>query len=153
MADAVALLAERGWNAESFRSSVLTPAAIDEADLVLCAERSHRSDVVRLVPRAHRKTLTLLQAARLVPHIRPPEGPPDSGLSPLARLTEELMAARGHGPASGDDDISDPAGHSRVAYDEAAALIDIAAASLTGALAGVVEIPTRDSLRRGRGGR
>ena len=43
----------------------ITAGMIGNADLVLTAERSHRSEVVSLVPRASAKTFTLNQFARL----------------------------------------------------------------------------------------
>ncbi len=44
---------------------LITAGMIGNADLILTAERSHRSEVVSLVPRASAKTFTLNQFARL----------------------------------------------------------------------------------------
>lgn len=147
MPDAEALLGERGLDAADFRSTPLTPALVEQADLILCAERSHRSDVVRLAPKALRKTLTLAQAARLVPFVDPAELAPPSDpagetraslraahIPSVSTLTAGLMAARGHVAASDADDIGDPAGHPREAYDDAALRIDDAVRAIVGAI-------------------
>lgn len=44
---------------------LITAGMIGNAELILTAERSHRSEVVSLVPRASAKTFTLNQFARL----------------------------------------------------------------------------------------
>jgi protein-tyrosine phosphatase len=59
---AVGVLAERGIDASGFRASALTSQALASADLVLTAERSHRSACSRLVPSAAPRTFTIIEA-------------------------------------------------------------------------------------------
>lgn len=55
----------RNVSIQGHEPKVITAGMIGNADLVLTAERSHRSEVVSLVPRAAAKTFTLKQFARL----------------------------------------------------------------------------------------
>ncbi len=57
-------LTARGIASEDFRSRRLTPALVDEADLVLTAEASHRAAILDEHPVATRKVLTFGQADR-----------------------------------------------------------------------------------------
>ncbi|CAN7164914.1 low molecular weight phosphatase family protein [Microbacterium sp. LjRoot45] len=127
---ALQVLEARGFDAASFRSRPLTAELVAWADLVLCAERAHRGDVVRLLPRAHRKTFTLAQAARLLSVAELP----DRGADSVPALAEALAAARGILPQSVDDDIDDPAGGTMADYERAADRIAAATRAVAGAL-------------------
>lgn len=76
---------------------------IAAADLILTATRSHRGDVVRLLPRAARRTFTLPQFVRLAA---------DAPAAPDAlALIDTIAANRGITPPPADpvdDDIEDP---------------------------------------------
>ena len=92
----------------------ITAGMIGNADLVLTAERSHRSEVVSLVPRASAKTFTLNQFARLATEhekaIEKGEIPAPS-ISNLTDLISELADFRSFAtpPESLQrDDIDDP---------------------------------------------
>lgn len=122
------LLEGRGIEAAGFRSQPLTAALVEWADIVLCAERSHRADVVRLVPRAHRKTFTMTQSARLLAVADVPPG------ATAAELADGLAAARGIAPQSPDDDIDDPAGGTTADYERAADRIAGVVRAVGGAL-------------------
>lgn len=50
---------ENGLDLEAFQSRVLTPALLDEADLVLVMEPGHRSSVLGILPQADTKILLL----------------------------------------------------------------------------------------------
>ncbi len=87
-------------------------ALIDDADLVLTAEVSHRAFLLEEYPRAFRKVLTLGQFAEA------------AGSSELRG--RELIAAVGRAqpPARKEQDVRDPYRRGRAANAEAAAQID-----------------------------
>jgi protein-tyrosine phosphatase len=58
-------LARRGVKVDDHAARTLTTEQIEQADLVLTAERAQRSAVVRLVPAAVRKTFTVRELAAL----------------------------------------------------------------------------------------
>lgn len=110
---ATQVLEERGADPDGFRARGLTPAMVAEADLVLCATRAHRSEVVRMVPRAVRRTFTLREFGRLT------EGLDHTSLNhdPITFRTAAdrfvVAAAGGRGVAEHqpiDDDLADPLG-------------------------------------------
>lgn len=99
-------LASRGVDASEFRSRRLDRAMVESADLILTAERSHREEVVRLQPLAHRRTFTIAQAARLLQSV-------DHPTTGVQGVVEALTFARGHVPGQGPaDDVADPYGGS-----------------------------------------
>lgn len=63
---AAELSREMGGAPDRHRARQLTPAMIDEADLVLCMGREHRSATVRLMPRASRYTFLLTEFTGLL---------------------------------------------------------------------------------------
>lgn len=96
----------------------LTAPMVDDADLVLTAERAHRSRVVRLSPRAVRRTFTLLEFAELarldaltVPGTKRID-PPALRFTRLLKEAPRLRAER----VSRDDDIADPFGRDEAAF-------------------------------------
>jgi sulfate adenylyltransferase len=91
-------LTERGIASDDFRSRRLTGAMVDEADLVLTAEASHRAAILDEHPIATRKVLTIGQADRALDRL-------DSGVA-LDDLPAALVAVRGG--ATADLDIVDP---------------------------------------------
>jgi sulfate adenylyltransferase len=91
-------LTARGIASADFRSRRLTPALLDEADLVLTAEASHRAAILDEHPVASRKVLTVGQADRALDRLEPGVG--------RAELAAALVAARGG--ATADLDIVDP---------------------------------------------
>ena len=88
-------LTRRGIDPSAFRSRPLSAALLDEADLVLTAERSHRAFVLEEHPAVFRKTFTLGHFASLA-----------AGQEPGGDLFSRL-AGRG-GTASADHDVADP---------------------------------------------
>jgi len=65
-AQAAAQLVARGGDPSGFRARDLTPAIIDEADLVLTATRAHRGKVALMSPKALRRVFTFRDFADLV---------------------------------------------------------------------------------------
>lgn len=63
---AAELSRELGGAPDCHRARQLAPAMIDEADLVLCMSREHRSATVRLMPRASRYTFLLTEFTELL---------------------------------------------------------------------------------------
>jgi protein-tyrosine phosphatase len=84
----------------------LTKEMIEEADLVLTATTSHRSDVVELVIPANRYSFTLKEFASLAKYVV------ESGAKDIAENEEQLLAdtklLRGYGLALDNQDIADP---------------------------------------------
>jgi protein-tyrosine phosphatase len=104
----------------------LTPAMLEQADLVLTASRNQRAEVVRMLPRASRRTFTLREFERVAAYLAAdaaagaplPEDP--------AALVEEFAAVRGFAerPATPEhDDIVDPYRRPPEVYAEAERLI------------------------------
>jgi protein-tyrosine phosphatase len=96
-----------GADPADFRSTPLDRGAIVAADLVLVLERSHRADVLDLLPAALKKTFTVREFARLA-------GSTVHGVAPAARpdswqtLPALLSAARPARSEVTDDDVADP---------------------------------------------
>ncbi|MGG7306133.1 low molecular weight phosphatase family protein [Curtobacterium sp. AB451] len=113
------------------RARYLTEAIAGSADLVLTAERAHRSAVVSLAPRAAKRAFTITQFARVLDGLAPADL---AGVSSPAALVELVARLRGTvaPPADpADDDVDDPyrrstATHERVADEIAGALSVIA---------------------------
>jgi protein-tyrosine phosphatase len=104
-----------GVGVESFRARRLTAAMIQEADLVLTMDRSHRGTVVELVPQALMRTFTLPEMARILPFVAP-----ERGARPDQRWRSAVaLAQRQRRPSTGDpaaDDIVDPYRKSAAVY-------------------------------------
>jgi protein-tyrosine phosphatase len=110
-------LAQQGIRVRSHRARRLVAEDVRGADLVLCAERRHRVHVVGLDPQAAVKTFTIVEFARLAPHL------------PTGRLTSivtEAAALRASFPAEqpGDDDVKDPV---RGTYEDHARMVRLLA--------------------------
>lgn len=89
-----------GIDASEFRSRSLQIPLIEQADLILTAEATHRSAVVSLRPNAVNRTFTMLQFARLVRF---------TGDRPRGGLEHAIdVALRHRVGAAGDDDLADP---------------------------------------------
>lgn len=128
------------------RGVQVTQALVRNADLILTAERVHRSEVVSLVPRASRVTFTLREFARLVATYSDLE---PSGLETLktgdgasrpnrmsefVRLVGGMRGYETTRPSPEDDDIVDPFRRSQAVYDTAGDLINRSVLTIVGAL-------------------
>lgn len=118
------ILSASGIDSNSFESKALTTSLIDRATLILTAEVSHRSAVVRLQPRAHSKVFTLLQSTRLLRHHEDGNYPPNN-LTALESITQAMASSRGlAGPSrSVEDGIPDPWQHPISDYQIAASMM------------------------------
>lgn len=142
----------RGIDLADHRSEQLTAEDVAQADLVLTATRSHRQEVVRLVPRAARATFTVNEFARVVADLAP--AGPDAGVAEgrarprpggaaalLRARLDDAAALRGvaRRPARpSDDDVLDPMGRRRAAHERAARQLEAAAARVAAFLGGSV---------------
>jgi sulfate adenylyltransferase len=107
-------LTERGLSADEFLSRPLTAELIDDADLVITAEASHRAFILDDHAAAFRKVFTLGQVAEVV------RTSPDTLTGP------ELLQALGdrRGASEPHLDVRDPYGRGPKAAEEAAQQID-----------------------------
>ena len=94
---AARVLEKLGGDTSHFAARQLTPTIAANADLVLTMTRSHRDDVLKLVPQQLHRTFTLHEAARLVSDCD-------------ARNVADLGAFRPRLHANGLRDIPDPMG-------------------------------------------
>jgi protein-tyrosine phosphatase len=136
-AEAATVLTRAGGDPAGFRARLMDVDHVNRADLVLTASREHRAAVVRLDPRASRRTFTIREFGRLADAVDPsvlPEGDP---LTRLRAAVEEAAANRGLvGPeAPADDDVPDPYGGPAWGYEEAGRLIGAATESTVDLLA------------------
>ena len=106
-------LAERGLDNAGFVSRPLTPALIEQADLILTAESTHRSFILDDHPRDFRKVFTLGQFAEAVAHL-----PEVSGHALLSAVGER------RGSAEPRLDVGDPYGRGPEAAETCARQID-----------------------------
>lgn len=131
---AAAQSARLGGDPSAHRSRYLTAAIAGSADLVLTAERSHRSAVVSLAPRTAKRAFTIKQFARVLDGLEPGDL---AGVASAEELVERVARLRGTvvPPADpADDDVDDPyrrseGTHERVA-DEIAAAVGVIADAL-----------------------
>lgn len=105
------LLGRRGLEVTGSVSHELTADLVDSADLILTASTSHRAAVVRVMPRAVRKTLTLKQFARYAPFVLTSGDGPPAGRERVGWILAALPQARSQAP-KGEDSIEGPRGRS-----------------------------------------
>ena len=120
------LLRSNGVEERAFAARRLTKELVKEADLVLALTRAQRSLVVDLWPPAVRGAFTLREFARLLEQVDPsalPDGTPSERLRMALPL---VVATRGFGRTSAEDDVIDPYRLSDAVY--AASFAEIAAA-------------------------
>ncbi|MBD5786514.1 low molecular weight phosphatase family protein [Cellulosimicrobium terreum] len=105
----VALLRGRGFDPSPGLARQLTAEMIEEADLVLTMTREHRADVVTLVPRAVRRTYTLLELAALLREVEVTPDPEEADADRLARVHELASAQRARTITTSTPlDVTDP---------------------------------------------
>lgn len=113
---------------------LIEQALIERADLVLALTREHRSEIVRMLPRANRYTVTLREAARLLESlVKGPSNAQDNARlralplpDALRELVPRMMAERGFAapPSAPDaDDVVDPYRRPQETYDESGSQI------------------------------
>ncbi len=113
-----------GWGVDliDHRSTQLSDDMLDAADLIVAMAREHVREVVVNVPQAWPRTFTLREIVRLGEAVGP-----RAAHQPLDEWIAKLHVGRS--PAalvgtSSDDDVADPMGRSRRAYDDAATEIE-----------------------------
>ena len=123
----VAILSERGLDLSSHRSRAMTAELVRRADLILAMARQHVQEAVVSVPREEQegvfpRTFTLKELVRRGRQV----GPRRSG-EPL----EEWLAKANEGRTksellgfSREDDVDDPIGQSRAAYERMVTELD-----------------------------
>jgi len=107
MPESIEAARERGVDIRAHAARLLTPALIDDADLILTMAAEHRDAVRRLVPGAVPRTFTLKELTRVLEATRP------SGSDErLDTRVGAAAAARASGaPANRfDEDVVDPLG-------------------------------------------
>jgi protein-tyrosine phosphatase len=153
-AQAAALSLGYGGDPSSHRAMPIDSVLIRESSLILTATRTHRAEVVSLVPRASRYTFTLREFARLVER----STTLDTAVESVPRTVEpfdldefvrQAASRRGHGPimmSAADDDIPDPYLREQSVYDEVGVLVHDAVADIARAIAGSdSSVPLRGS--------
>jgi protein-tyrosine phosphatase len=138
--EAATVLEGAGGDPAGFVARLMGADHVTQADLVLTATREHRAAVVRLDPRASRRTFTIREFARLAAEVDPSALPLTDPLSRLRVAVEEAAAHRGLvGPESpADDDVPDPYGGPARGYEESGRLIGAATAATVDLLAAAV---------------
>jgi protein-tyrosine phosphatase len=130
--------ATHGGDPAGHRSERLTPADLREADLVVTMTLAQRAAAARMLPVASRKSVTLLELARLVEH-----NPIDVAAErrePVEQL-QHLLSRRSAMPPprrESELDIADPFRKSAATHAKVARQIDDAVSTLAGWLAEAV---------------
>ena len=123
---AAAISSGLGADPSHHAATQLTPAIVADADLIVAMAREHRSEVVRMLPRANRYTFTLRELARLTESLatdfRPEMIDVSESKPGQLRLLVPLVAGR-RGLAEpaespSDDDVIDPFRRSQEIYDQ-----------------------------------
>lgn len=106
----------RGASTDDFRSSRLTMAMVDSADLVLTAEAAHRRRILEERPLAMRTAFSLGQFVRGLQAAEATD--PATGVPLLERVRAKAATARA------DEDVADPYGRGPAAARTAAAELE-----------------------------
>jgi protein-tyrosine phosphatase len=115
-----------GGDPSAHRSRYLTEQIVAGADLVLTAERAHRSAVVQLVPRANRKAFTIRQFARVLDGLEPSDLDGVSTPEELVAVVSRLKGVVPPPERPEDDDVEDPYRRSDATHERVATAIDAA---------------------------
>jgi protein-tyrosine phosphatase len=120
--DNVAVMAARGVDLTAHRSVQVTNEMLDAADLVVTMARDHVREVAVNAPQVWPRAFTLRELVRRGQDV----GPRQAG-QPLDEWIAKVHAGRTAAAMVGmsqEDDVADPMGRSRSAYEAAAAEID-----------------------------
>lgn len=128
----------RGLDPTTFRSRLVTPAIVQQADLILAATRALRDEVIALAPAAMRRTFTWLELAWLLEGVDPAELPGQSGDERLRAVPALAASRRGHlqAPPGSSLDVADPVNRDAAYLSEATDEISAAIERLIGVVAG-----------------
>lgn len=108
-----------------FVATRLTAEMVEQADLVLCATREHRSAAIMLCPRALRKTFTLREFGRLSAHVEAEHLAHLPLTAQIGAAAAEAARLRSYHPPDkpGHDDLGDPVGRAVGAFRDCAKMI------------------------------
>ncbi|MGE3328494.1 MAG: hypothetical protein AB7N61_24130 [Acidimicrobiia bacterium] len=133
--EAISLMEQRGLNLVGHRSQVITEEMVRESALLIAMERAHVAHVVSLVPEAFSRTFTLPDLVRRAEAIgrRGPRRPLDEWLRYVHgdRTARQVLSSTGVLGLTGApsdrnaDEIADPYGHSREAFEQCAADLEV----------------------------
>jgi protein-tyrosine phosphatase len=129
-AEAAVVLTRSGGDASGFLARLMEAQHVDGADLVLTATRAHRAAVVRLQPRATRRTFTMREFGRLAAAVEVSTLPDGDPITRLRAAVAEAASHRGLVAPEhpDDDDVPDPYGGPPAGYEDAGRLIAAATA-------------------------
>jgi protein-tyrosine phosphatase len=121
-AHGVKILAGRGLDLGSHRSTTVSPGILREADLIIGMARQHVREAVVLDRDVWPRTFTLKELVRRGGAIGPrKEGEPLDAWLARAHMGRTTASLTG---ASPDDDVSDPIGQPRAAYESMVGELD-----------------------------
>ena len=132
MEDAVATMAESGYDLSGHRSRIVTPDMVEQADLVVTMSHEHGIELGVMVPNAWSKVFQIKDFLRRVEST----GSHRHG-KPFAVWLEEVGGDRtraGFLTANREDDVADPVGQSRQQFDRTRCLLDELFTKLAGVL-------------------
>lgn len=89
---AIQTLKEKGIDIQNHRATLLTPALVEQADLVLTMTASHRMQVLSMVPTAEDKVYTLGNYAGIFGDIADPFGQPLEVYIACAEQMKQIIA-------------------------------------------------------------
>jgi protein-tyrosine phosphatase len=122
-AHGVDVLAELGIDLSRHRSQGMTPDLLRSADLILAMAREHVREAVVMAPDVFSRTFTLKELVRRAQRVGPrqPDQPLREWLERVhaGRMTRELMGR------SQEDDVADPIGQPRRAYERMVSELDL----------------------------
>jgi len=130
----LAVMANRGIDTSGHRSRKLNPELVEEADLVIGMARSHVREVVAFTPAAVGRAFTLKEIVRRGEE-RGGRAPGESLEAWLARVHDGRRPADLLGDSDADD-VDDPIGGPRRAYERTAEELDDLTARLARLLGG-----------------
>ncbi|HEU5149253.1 MAG TPA: hypothetical protein VFU19_02080 [Iamia sp.] len=126
-AHGVTVMAKRGLDLSAHRSTPLTGEAVAAADLVVGMAREHVREAAVLDPGSLGRTFTLRELARRAQAAGPRRVGPDGTLEPFAAWLARVGAGRRATDLLGsstEDDVADPIGMSKRAYERTAQEIE-----------------------------
>ena len=114
-ASGIDILAGRGLDMKAHRSTTVSAAILQEADLVLGMARQHVREAVVLAPQVWPRTFTLKELVRRGAAIGPrKDGEPLEAWLARAHMGRSTSLLMGVAP---EDDVDDPIGQPRSAYE------------------------------------
>ncbi|WP_354212720.1 low molecular weight phosphatase family protein [Arthrobacter sp. UYCu511] len=96
-----------GASSDGFSAKQLTRDILDQQDLVLALTREHRSRIVEMHPGLLKRTFTLRELARVLPHVDGARGVHPAERWELA-IPLAMRARTLHRASADDDDVVDP---------------------------------------------